>query len=151
MKIKLFLERTFPTVLIKYRQWRDMRIFFNRKLRKTSFGFDFIGVNSMPESRELSGEIILLKKLLLKATIFIDIGANCGFYTLFACGSGKVVYSFEPNLENFILLNKNLQINKFSANTILTAVGDKTDYIYLYGGGEGASYNTPQISDQRVS
>ena len=47
-------------------------------------------------------------------SIFYDIGANIGTYTLFAAAQhGKKIktYSFEPNALNFSTLNHNIKLN----------------------------------------
>jgi FkbM family methyltransferase len=45
---------------------------------------------------------------------FIDIGANIGYYTLLSKSNGvNRCYSFEPNDNNFILLEKNINLNKY--------------------------------------
>lgn len=44
--------------------------------------------------------------------LFADIGANMGLYTIFAAVySGAQVYAFEPEAQNFALLNKNILQN----------------------------------------
>lgn len=46
----------------------------------------------------------------------IDIGANIGYYTTLFCkkASNGLIYAFEPDLENFSLLEKNISKNNFS-------------------------------------
>ncbi|HEB28534.1 MAG TPA: FkbM family methyltransferase [Porticoccus sp.] len=48
---------------------------------------------------------------------FVDVGANIGYYTLIAAdqvGSSGFVAAFEPDPENFLLLEKNLAENNFN-------------------------------------
>lgn len=47
-----------------------------------------------------------------KDSIFWDIGANVGVYSLFAGIKNHQVYSFEPSAPNYYVLNKNIEINK---------------------------------------
>ena len=47
-----------------------------------------------------------------KDTIFIDIGANVGIYSLYASFRTNRVFSFEPDALNFSLLNLNILDNK---------------------------------------
>lgn len=49
-----------------------------------------------------------------KIDTFIDIGANIGYYTLLLANKNIKTYSFEPNLENYNILTKNLKINNFN-------------------------------------
>jgi FkbM family methyltransferase len=49
-----------------------------------------------------------------KIDTFIDIGANIGYYTLLFASKNIKTYSFEPNLENYNILTRNLKINNFN-------------------------------------
>ena len=42
----------------------------------------------------------------INSEIFIDIGANIGFYSILLSGHFKKIYSFEPNQRNFQVLRK---------------------------------------------
>ena len=60
----------------------------------------------------------------------LDIGANIGAFSLYATQEGaKKVYSYEPDEDNFELLNVN---SPNSVNTRCAVVGDDSDYVYLY-------------------
>jgi FkbM family methyltransferase len=39
----------------------------------------------------------------------IDIGANIGFYSILLSEYFKIIKSYEPNLRNFHVLNKNIK------------------------------------------
>jgi FkbM family methyltransferase len=109
-------------------------------MRPTSLGFDFIGVEGMPESRTASGEVALLRELLREWDLFVDVGANCGLYTLIACHSGVPVLAVEPNDLNFRRLKQNLLHNRYEkAEALNVAIGEEKGKCLLYGGGEGAS------------
>jgi FkbM family methyltransferase len=59
----------------------------------------------------------LIRKKLKEGDVFLDIGANIGYHSLFASkivGKAGQVYSFEPVKETFEILKKNIQINKFN-------------------------------------
>jgi FkbM family methyltransferase len=53
--------------------------------------------------------------------VFIDIGANVGFYTLAAANSFDKVYSFEPSPYTFGRLIHNVEINNFASVTAINA------------------------------
>lgn len=58
----------------------------------------------------------LVKQLIKKNDIVIDVGANIGYYTtLFAklVGLGGKVFAFEPTSKYYKLLNENIAINNF--------------------------------------
>ena len=109
-------------------------------MRPTALGFEFIGVDGMPESRTASGEVDTLRELLRGRDLFVDVGANCGLYTLIACHAGVPVLAIEPNDLNFRRLQENLVHNRYEkAEALNVALGEVKGKCLLYGGGEGAS------------
>lgn len=66
----------------------------------------------------------------------IDVGANIGYYTLLAAkivGNKGIVYAFEPDPNNYKLLNANIELNGYSnVVSIQKAVSDKNDVVELY-------------------
>lgn len=73
---------------------------------------------------------------LKEGDVFIDVGANIGYYTLLA--SKKVgitghVYSFEPETENYELLKQNIILNNLQNVTVeKKAVANKPGRMKLY-------------------
>jgi FkbM family methyltransferase len=117
-----------------------MWMFMAQVMRPTSLGFEFIGVEGMPESRTASGEVAMLRELLNGRDLFVDVGANCGLYTLIACHAGVPVLAIEPNDLNFRRLQENLVHNRYEkAEALNLALGEEKGKCLLYGGGEGAS------------
>tara|TARA_B100000315_G_scaffold174893_1_gene163393 strand:+ start:9636 stop:10508 length:873 start_codon:yes stop_codon:yes gene_type:complete len=58
-------------------------------------------------------------------SVFFDIGANIGIYTLFAASQLEKrlkIYSFEPESLNFSSLNRNVVINSFSESVNLNSI-----------------------------
>ena len=51
---------------------------------------------------------------LRRGDVVIDIGGNQGFYTCYAAWQGCWVYTFEPDRENFTLLEANVRSNGFA-------------------------------------
>lgn len=50
-----------------------------------------------------------------RGDVFVDVGANMGLYSLFAAvHSGARVFSFEPESQNYALLNTNIRLNNVS-------------------------------------
>lgn len=81
-------------------------------------------------------ELETLKHFLSKDSVFIDVGANFGLYTLQASkliGEKGRIICFEPFAENFNSLTTNIALNNL-ANVIAEklAVGEKEDTITLY-------------------
>jgi FkbM family methyltransferase len=57
----------------------------------------------------------LLQRRLRRGTVFFDIGANVGYYTLFAStlvGDAGRVVAFEPGPDNFQMLTEHIRINE---------------------------------------
>jgi len=66
-------------------------------------------------------ETDIVKKVVKKGDVVVDIGANIGYYTLILAklvGDTGLVYAFEPEPTNFNLLKKNVEINGYH-NVIL--------------------------------
>jgi len=81
-------------------------------------------------------ETEVVKKEIKEGDVAVDIGANIGYYTLiFAKLVGKkgLVYAFEPDLDNFEILKKNIKLNNYN-NVILInkAVSNKNGKLKLY-------------------
>lgn len=60
-------------------------------------------------------ETRLVSSLLREGDVFVDVGANVGYFTLVASdavGKSGKVFAFEPEPKNFSLLRKNVQVNK---------------------------------------
>lgn len=58
---------------------------------------------------------MLFAKHIKPGNVILDVGANVGYYSLLAAvltGEKGIVYSFEPDAENIIYLNKHLVLNK---------------------------------------
>ena len=78
----------------------------------------------------------LIQKNIFSGNIVVDIGANIGFFTLIMANGVKKegkVFSFEPELENYKLLSKNVKENNLQ-NIILEnkAVGNKNGSTEMY-------------------
>lgn len=59
-----------------------------------------------------------------KGNIFIDIGANIGFYTINVINKNifKKAYCFEPNSDTFKKLNKNIKLNNLDKKVVIQEV-----------------------------
>lgn len=59
-------------------------------------------------------ETQLITERLFSGATFVDVGANIGYYTVLAAdqvGAGGQVFAFEPDADNFALLEKNITHN----------------------------------------
>lgn len=63
-----------------------------------------------------------------KDSVFYDIGANVGVFSLYAANRVKNILAFEPHFMNYDILNKNIYINQFSnVKAYCLAFSDKTE------------------------
>ena len=81
-------------------------------------------------------ETEVVKKLIKKGDVVLDIGANVGYYTLIFAklvGEEGKVFAFEPDPDNFALLEKNVEVNCYR-NVVLVqkAIANKTGVVRLY-------------------
>ena len=72
-----------------------------------------------------------VKNLLKSNMVFVDIGANIGYYTLLAASRGAKVYAFEPNTRNVWLLGQSARDNGFDIKIFPYALAD-TERLVLY-------------------
>ena len=81
-------------------------------------------------------DLMIFSQILNEGDIFIDIGANIGWHTLFgALKVGKTgrVYAFEPVKTNYDVLVKNIQINKLDqVFPVCLAVSDLSETATIY-------------------
>lgn len=92
-------------------------------------------------------ETAVLIRLLRRSRVFVDVGANIGYYTLLASrvmAPGGSVFAFEPDAANFQLLEKNIARNRAQGVTeVAAAVAD--------GGGTATLFRSPEnLGDHRL-
>jgi FkbM family methyltransferase len=71
-------------------------------------------------------ETRLVLGLLAPGSVFLDVGANIGYFTLLAAravGPGGRVFAFEPEPENFRLLQANLALNEVTGQVHAVMAG----------------------------
>ena len=67
--------------------------------------------------------------------ILVDVGANMGLYTVLATMTRRVrVFAFEPEAQNFALLNRNIQLNGLCERVVAwcAALSDESRFNRLY-------------------
>ena len=113
---------------------------------RTSYGFTFVGTSSWAHRAMRKGtfeqeETSLLLEELHRVDLFVDIGANVGFYVCVARSLGKHVIAIEPQAKNLKFLYANLLNNGFSdAEVYPLGLSDNPALATLYGpSGTGAS------------
>jgi FkbM family methyltransferase len=80
-------------------------------------------------------ETALIKSVLPEVDLFVDVGANLGYYTCLALQAGKDVIAFEPQKQNLRCLFQNLTANGWQekAEVFPLALSDRTGLLTLYG------------------
>lgn len=103
-------------------------------------------------------ETKLTLDLVKAGDVYVDVGANIGYYSLIASrcvgASGKVI-SYEPDPENYALLEANIALNELkNVHTYNLALydQDKTGQLFLSGDnlGDHRIYESPEARESRA-
>jgi FkbM family methyltransferase len=138
---KLMIKRLVADSILQfYRNARDL-LDRNSLSVKTPWGFTIAGNKNMALGDFETEETGLIRKLLEEIDIFVNIGANVGYYCCHALSLGKPVIAVEPIIRNSHYLMRNIQENGWSrkAEVHPVALGEKADILNIYGGNTGAS------------
>lgn len=107
---------------------------------ETPFGFRLIGTPEMEKGQFEPKETQQITAQLNSCDVFINVGANVGYYCLHARKSGKQVIAIEPLWRNVALLQKNLEANDWMDVEVLpVALSDRVGLAKIFGGGTAAS------------
>ena len=137
--IKDCLEKT--PIAMFYRTLRDEWSFHSCRTVKTSRGYSFRGRSDMATFSFETVEVMLWEKYLRDSDVFVDVGANVGYFTCLACSMGKRTIAIEPLESNLRYLYANIEMNGWSDLVEVFPVGlsDSPKLTTLFGGGTGAS------------
>jgi FkbM family methyltransferase len=69
-------------------------------------------------------EMRVWRRVLGAGSLFIDVGANVGTYTIWAAELGAQVISLEPAADTFALLLENIALNGYQVTAMRSAAGD---------------------------
>lgn len=66
--------------------------------------------------------------------VLVDVGANVGMYSILAGTRGARVYAFEPESQNYALLNRNIYLNRLGDRVAAycVAIADTEGFSHLY-------------------
>ncbi len=137
--VKRLVERT--SLAPVYRAVRDEWKFARLTFTQTPFGYWLAGPKAMQAGFFEAEEFSLIANHLKSADVFVDIGANVGYFTLLACSMGKQVIAVEPLWANLRYLYANIERNGWTGGVEVYPVGlsDKPEVKALYGSGTDAS------------
>ena len=104
--------------------------------REKSFDLHIISGHYEFKEREL------FEKLAKESKIIVDVGANIGKYSILA---GKVnpnakIFAIEPEKNNFIILNKNIGLNRLKISPLKIGLSEKSGVMKLYRGTRPENY-----------
>jgi FkbM family methyltransferase len=137
--IKLIVE-PFPYVA---KLLRDLRDLLDRQQppETTPWGFKLCGHAQMASGKFEPIETKLVRNLLKDADVFVNVGANIGYYCCHALSLGKPCLAVEPIPRNIYYLLRNIQINgwKEMVEVFPVAAGSSASILNMWGGGTGAS------------
>jgi FkbM family methyltransferase len=135
-----FLRKHLPSVHAGLRAFRRSRTLAVAPVQ-TRYGFKLRGPRSIQANDFESEEVGQVTNLLRSSSVFVNVGANVGFYVLLARRFVKTVIAIEPFADNVELLERNLSINNFDDVAVFPiGCGDHVGLQKLYGGGTAASF-----------
>lgn len=139
-KIKNYIKQiTIISYFIrKIRFW----IIKNSQIQNAKGGFKFIGPKNMITGEFEKEESVFFHEVLNSSDILVNIGANIGYYVCAAIVKGKKVIAFEPDINNYKLLVRNVKLNDVS-NHCLTfnfGIGNDWNPLKIYHASTGSSF-----------
>ena len=121
------------------RDFAETRVFGPTRARRTPFGFVLVGSRSIHHRAMQNGtfertEVDLVCELLENAQVFVDVGANVGFYSCLARTRGAHVVAVEPQPLNLKYLYGNLLSNGWpDVEVFPVGVAKDPSVVTLYG------------------
>jgi len=140
-RVRHLADRLSPGLARFYRQRRDLILAAVERPSVTEYGFTlWHDVDGIARSRSNSGEAAVVMEAVSHADLFVDVGANIGFFTCMAANRGCPVIAMEPHPLNLRCLYRNVADNNFANVEIFPiAVAERPGICDLFGGGQGAS------------
>lgn len=125
---------------------KKCRRFFNARFYKltpkdTMLGFKLIGNGAMESGIFEPEETYIFGGLLNQVDIFVNVGANIGYYCCLALLKHKPTIAFEPEPRNLKYLLKNIKANNWENEIEIypVAISSKVGIVDIYGGTSGIS------------
>lgn len=138
--LKPVIER-FPLLAANYRFSRDWLKLRRPVLYRDELGFYYNGPADMENGTFEPEETLLFESLVGGVDVFINVGANTGYYVCKALHAEVNSIAFEPNQLNVNCLLKNIATNSFSGVFQLfpVALSENVGVLPLFGADTGAS------------
>ncbi len=141
MSIKTYLYEKRPEIAVASEFYGAYRNFRKSGFRKTPYGFVMAGLQSMQDGSYEKDETQNFIDLLKDTEVFIDVGANMGYYSCIARSLNKKVLAVEPLWQNLQYLFNNFSINHWADVEVYpVGLSDQPGLATLYGVGTAASF-----------
>lgn len=141
--LKRQLVRRYPNWVAAFHDARLRRELERRALADTPLGFRFAGPETMQTGSFEPRELEFLARRLPQADLFVDVGANAGYFTCLARQRGTRVVAIEPAVHNVDLLVRNISANGWTDVEVFpVGLAERPGLGTLYGDGTGASLVT---------
>lgn len=138
--LKRQLRRRFPDLLTSYHDYRESRRVRHLAGGTTPFGFRFTGEAAMVDGSFEAADTAAMRARMEQASVFVDVGANAGYFVCHARQLGKHVVAVEPMPQNLTLLYRNLEQNGWKDVEVFpVALAPEPGVALIFGGGTGAS------------
>lgn len=139
-RLKRALVRRYPDWVAAYHDARLRREIGRRALTETPLGFRFAGPEAMQAGSFEPRELEFLVGRLPEADLFVDVGANAGYFTCMARQRGTRVVAIEPAVHNLDLLLRNISANGWNDVEVFpVGLSERPGLGTLFGDGTGAS------------
>lgn len=133
------LLRRYPSVHSAVKQYYTRRL-LSMTPGVHPAGFEILGPESMQDGSFEPEETGQIQALLQQTDVFVNVGANIGYYICIARQQGVPVVAVEPLDRNVQLLKKNMDVNGWNDVEVLpVGLGDRHSLERIYGGGTAAS------------
>jgi FkbM family methyltransferase len=137
-KLREIGQRHFPALAKLYLEARSKRTFVTEKV---PYGFTLSSPPVMLRPGWEVREKAFLLDALRKSDVFVDVGANIGFYTCLAAQNGVDVVAFEPVPNNLATLCRNIETNGFTNVEVMAlALSDAVGVRRIFGLTDQASF-----------
>lgn len=139
-KMLKLIGKRYPSAAKWYRDFRNSQALKNEP-EMIPLGFKFNGNAAMQAGTFEPQETEIITEYLKNAEVFVNIGANIGYYCCIALQQNIPTLAFEPVELNLKYLYKNIRANGWQNKIEIfpLALSDTIGLIEIYGGGTGAS------------
>jgi FkbM family methyltransferase len=139
-RLRALVDTHTPALARAYRRARDILQASRFKPEPTGLGFSILRGREYA-NRLVGTELPAFQRCLVGTDLFVDVGANVGFFTLLASREGVRTLAIEPSPVNLKHLYRNLRqaAGPGPVEIFPIAISDAVGVIDLLGSGQGAS------------